>query len=133
MSVHELDVRSPQDLILLVPEDIAHDVGVRWPASLEDAEDVLEVLARSNIRVPSSWSRRFKNHQDKLKSGDLYDCAEVVRNLAVRQRSKRLAPAESAMYAKARHTLVAELALSWDTDFEDADARVESALTHASE
>jgi CarD family transcriptional regulator len=91
------------DMKLSVPEDRAEDLGVRTAIPEEEATDVLEVLAVTDVRVPSNWSRRFKNHQEKLKSGDVYQCAEVVRNLALRQRSGSLSAAEKSMYANARH------------------------------
>jgi CarD family transcriptional regulator len=111
-----------------VPEDRAEDLGVRPAISEEEAAEVLEVLAVTNARVPSNWSRRFKNHQEKLKSGDVYDCAEVVRNLATRQRNASLSAAERSMYASARHILISELAVSWGVDEEAAERRVDDAL-----
>jgi CarD family transcriptional regulator len=114
-----------------LPESRAEDLGVRAAISEEDADEVLDVLAVQNVRVPSNWSRRFKNHQEKLKSGDIYECAEVVRNLAVRQRTAKLSTAETSMYAKARHILISELAVSWQVSDEDAEARVDAALLGA--
>lgn len=111
-----------------VPEDRAEELGVRTAISEEDAADVLEVLAVADARVPSNWSRRFKNHQEKLKSGDVYECAEVVRNLAIRQRNASISAAEKSMYANARHILVSELAVSWQVDDAEASLRVDEAL-----
>ena len=111
-----------------VPEERAEDVGVRAAISAEDAADVLEVLAVRDVRVPSNWSRRFKNHQEKLKSGDVYECAEVVRNLARRQQHGSLSAAETSMYANARHILISELAVSWAVENDEAESRVDGAL-----
>ena len=96
--------------------------------SEEEVEDVLAVLAVRNVRVPTNWSRRFKNHQEKMKSGDIYECAEVVRNLALRDRQSSLSSAEKAMQIRARRILVSELAVSWNTTMEDAGARVDTVL-----
>lgn len=115
-------------LVVSVPRERAEEVGLRWPTSPEDAAAVLDVLARTDVNVPASWSRRLKNHQEKLKSGDIFECAEVVRNLAIRARVKRLAPAETSMYENARHSLTAELALSWDVDAVEASQRIDEAL-----
>ena len=60
------------DLVLKVPVDKAEEIGMRYPISVEDVEDVFEVLAKKDVREPTNWSRRFKNHQEKLKSGDVY-------------------------------------------------------------
>jgi CarD family transcriptional regulator len=111
-----------------VPEDRAEGLGVRPAISKADATEVLDLLSVRDVRVPANWSRRFKNHQEKLKSGDVYQCAEVVRNLAARLREKSLSAAEQSMYAKARYILISELAVSWNTDDEKAAARVDAAL-----
>ncbi len=116
------------NLTLLVPEDRLEELGVRDAVSAEDAIDVLAVLAVRNPRVASNWSRRFKNHQEKLRTGDVFTCAEVVRNLARRQRSKPLAPAETAMYRQARYSLVSELAVTWGISDDEASNRVDRAL-----
>lgn len=116
------------DMVLRVPEERLEQVGVRGAVSAEDAVDVLAVLSVRAPRVAANWSRRFKNHQEKLRSGDVFACAEVVRNLALRQRDRALAPAETAMYRAARRGLVSELAVSWDVSEDVAEARVDGAL-----
>ena len=72
--------------------------------------------------MPSNWSRRFKNHQEKLKSGDVYQVAEVVRNLAARNRDAALSAAERTMYERARINLVSEIAPALQVSAEDAEA-----------
>ena len=116
---------------ILVPEAKAAELGVRPAISREEAEEVLEVLAVTKVRVPSNWSRRFKNHVEKLKSGDVYQCAEVVRNLSIRERDGRLSSAEQTMQTNARTILVSELAVSWDVPTEEAEARVNAVLAGA--
>ena len=74
------------EMTLKVPVNMAEEVGVRPPVSADELEDLVAVLSKPDPRVPSNWSRRFKNHQEKLKSGDVYQVAEVVRNLAARNR-----------------------------------------------
>jgi CarD family transcriptional regulator len=100
------------DLVLKVPTEKAEDIGMRFPISKEDVEDVFEVLAKKDVREPTNWSRRFKNHQEKLKSGDVYQVAEVVRNLALRDADKGLSAGEKSMFVKARQVLVSELAFA---------------------
>ena len=76
--------------------------------------------------------RRFKNHQEKLKSGDVYQVAEVVRNLALRDQAKGLSAGEKSLYTKARNVLVSELAFALDVDEEAAMAKVDGALVWGS-
>ena len=117
------------EMVLSVPVDKAEEVGMRWPISTEDVEDLFEVLQKRGIREPPNWSRRFKNHQEKLKSGDVYQVAEVVRNLALREADKGLSAGEKSLFTKARGVLVSELSFALEISEDDATERVEAALT----
>ena len=116
------------ELTLSVPVDRADDVGMRPPIGSDEVEDLFELLAKKDVREPANWSRRFKNHQEKLKSGDVYQVAEVVRNLALRDQAKGLSAGEKSMFIKARSVLVSELSFALDVSEDDALARVEEQL-----
>ena len=116
------------DLTVWVPVDKADEVGMRPPISLEDVEDLFVLLSKKDVREPANWSRRFKNHQEKLKSGDVYQVAEVVRNLALREKAKGLSAGEKNMYTKARKVLVSELSFALDVSEEAAMDQVEEQL-----
>lgn len=116
------------DMMLSVPVDNVDDVGMRWPISGDDVDDLFDVLKKRDVREPSNWSRRFKNHQEKLKSGDVYQVAEVVRNLALRDRDKGLSAGEKTLYQKARSVLVSELSFALDVSEDDAMDKVDEAL-----
>lgn len=116
------------DLVLKVPIEKAEEIGMRYPISVEDVEDVFEVLGKKDVREPTNWSRRFKNHQEKLKSGDVYQVAEVVRNLALREADKGLSAGEKSMFVKARQVLVSELAFSLNISEDDALDRLAKTL-----
>ena len=77
------------DLTLMVPVEKAEEVGIRPPVSKDEVEDILDVLAKKDARMPSNWSRRFKNHLEKLKSGDVYQVAEVGSEPVVAQSRQR--------------------------------------------
>jgi CarD family transcriptional regulator len=117
------------DLTLAVPSDKAEEVGMRPPISAEDVDDLFQLLSKKDVREPTNWSRRFKNHQEKLKSGDVYQVAEVVRNLALREVTKGLSAGEKAMLVKARGVLVSELSFALDVTEEDALVRLQEQLT----
>ena len=117
------------DMTLSVPVDMAEEVGMRWPIDKEDVGDLFEVLQKRDIREPANWSRRFKNHQEKLKSGDVYQVAEVVRNLALREQAKGLSAGEKTLYNKALDVLVSELAFALNTPEDKAMAKVADALS----
>lgn len=116
------------EMVLSVPVDKVDDVGMRWPISGDDVDDLFDVLKKRDVREPANWSRRFKNHQEKLKSGDVYQVAEVVRNLALRDRDKGLSAGEKTLYQKARDVLVSELSFALDKSEDDAMDQVDAAL-----
>ena len=116
------------DLMLSVPSAKADEVGMRPPISSEDVDDLFQLLAKKDVREPTNWSRRFKNHQEKLKSGDVYQVAEVVRNLALREAGKGLSAGEKSMLNKARSVLVSELSFALDVSEDEALSRLEGAL-----
>ena len=117
------------EMTLSVPVDMAEEVGMRWPIAKADVEDLFEVLRKRDVREPANWSRRFKNHQEKLKSGDVYQVAEVVRNLALREASKGLSAGEKTLYTKAHDVLVSELAFALNVSEDKAAAKVADTLT----
>ena len=116
------------ELTLSVPAEKAEEVGMRPPIGEEEVQDLFELLGKKDVREPANWSRRFKNHQEKLKSGDVYQVAEVVRNLAARNRDAALSAAERTMYERARITLVSEIAPALHVSNEEAEAYLDDAL-----
>jgi CarD family transcriptional regulator len=116
------------DLTLLVPADNTSEVGLRDVINDEEVEEVFAVLRKKETRMPTNWSRRYKNHVEKLKSGDIYQVAEVVRNLSRRDREKGLSAGEKKMLTKARQILVSELTFAIGVSEEEAEERLDEAL-----
>ncbi|HVX17309.1 MAG TPA: CarD family transcriptional regulator [Acidimicrobiales bacterium] len=116
------------ELTLSVPTDKAEEVGMRPPISRSDVEDLFRLIGKRDVREPSNWSRRFKNHQEKMKSGDVYQVAEVVRNLALREKGKGLSTAEKSMLERARSILVSELSFALDVSEDDALEQLNAGL-----
>ena len=85
------------DLTLMVPADNTDGVGLREVINDEEVEEVFAVLRKKEARMPTNWSRRYKNHSEKLRSGDIYQVAEVVRNLSIRDKDKGLSAGEKRM------------------------------------
>jgi CarD family transcriptional regulator len=117
------------DLTLMVPMDGADEVGLRGVVPKDEIEDVFQILkSRKQAPSPSNWSRRFKNHVEKLRSGDIYQVAEVVKNLTLRDKDKGLSAGEKRMLSKARQILVSELALAEGTNEDKAEVLLDEVL-----
>ncbi|MDE3086585.1 MAG: CarD family transcriptional regulator [Acidobacteriota bacterium] len=116
------------DLTLMVPADNTDGVGLREVINDEEVEEVFAVLRKKEARMPTNWSRRYKNHSEKLRSGDIYQVAEVVRNLSIRDKDKGLSAGEKRMLSRARQILVSELTFALDVDEAEAEKRLDEAL-----
>ena len=116
------------DLTLMVPVDSTQDVGLRNVVAKKEVTKVLDVLRQDESKMASNWSRRFKNNIEKLRSGDIYQVAEVVRNLAIRERQKGLSAGEKRMLTKARQILVSELTFAAGVKEEKAEAMLDEIL-----
>ena len=116
------------DLTLLVPVESAELVGLRETIGAEEAQEVLATLAKRDTHVPLNWSRRFKNHMTKLQSGDIYQVAEVVRNLTRRDRQRPLSAGERRMLVTARRILVSELTVAMQLSPDAAEHSVDAVL-----
>jgi len=116
------------DLTLMVPADNTDEVGLREVINDEEVEEVFAVLRKKEARMPTNWSRRYKNHVEKLKSGDVYQVAEVVRNLSIRDKDKGLSAGEKRMLTKARQILVSELTFAIGVSEEEAEQKLNDAL-----
>ena len=116
------------DLTLMVPADATDEVGLRDVCSGTQIEEVWAVLRNREFSMPTNWSRRFKANYEKLKSGDIFQVAEVVRNLAIRERDKGLSAGEKRMLTKSRQILVSELSAAISKSEEDTEAMIEDVL-----
>lgn len=116
------------DLTLMVPAENTETVGIRDVISRKELNKVFKVLKSKECRMPSNWSRRFKTHLEKLRSGDIYQVAEVVRNLARRDREKGLSAGEKRMFNRARQILLSEVIFAADVDENEAEQMLEKSL-----
>jgi len=116
------------DLTLMVPLENIGEVGIREVINDEEVAEVFAVLGKKEARMPTNWSRRYKNHVEKLKSGDIYQVAEVVRNLSIRDKDKGLSTGEKKMLSRARQILISELTFAIGVDESEAESLLNSAL-----
>ena len=119
------------DLTLLIPVDSTEQVGLRQVVSKNEVKKVLKVLTEDESSMAANWSRRFKNNMEKLHSGDPYQVAEVLRNLAIREREKGLSAGEKRMILKARQILISELSHATSKTEDEAEIMIDEVLDGA--
>ena len=107
------------DMTVQVPTENADRVGLRKVIDENTVEQVLKALRGSGTTMPKNWNRRFKHNRDKMKTGDIFELAEVVRNLSLRDHEKGLSTGEKQMFVKAKKILVSELMYAKGLDEEE--------------
>ena len=110
------------DMTVMVPCENAGMAGLRRVIDEETVKKVLAVLPDDVSEMPKNWNRRFKHNRDKIKTGDIYELAEVVRNLAIREHEKGLSTGEKQMFTRAKKILASELMYALEMDEEEAEA-----------
>jgi len=91
------------------------------------------VLRAGTSEMPKNWNRRYKHNRDKIKTGDIYELSEVVRNLAIREREKGLSTGEKQMYTRTKKILASELMYALDMDEEQAEEHLDGILAKSAE
>ena len=119
------------DMTVMVPSEKAAQVGLRRVIDEETVEKVLAVLADEVSEMPKNWNRRFKHNRDKIKTGDIYELAEVVRNLAVREHQKGLSTGEKQMYTRSKKILASELMYALEMDEQEAEEHLDNLLAES--
>jgi CarD family transcriptional regulator len=116
------------DMTVQVPCENAEKVGLRRVIGEKEIGGVLKALTGTSTEMPKNWNRRFKHNRDKMKTGDILELAEVVRNLALRDREKGLSTGEKQMFVKAKKILASELMYAKDMDEDECADWLEEVL-----
>jgi CarD family transcriptional regulator len=116
------------DMTVMVPTDSAGRAGLRRVIGESAVKQVLSVLRDDISQRPKNWNRRFKHNRDKMKTGDIFELAEVVRNLAIRDFEKGLSTGEKQMFTRAKKILSSELMYALDMDESEAEAYLDELL-----
>ncbi len=123
-----LRIAAQSGLVVRVPACNLELVGVREVMDDAGLQRALEVLRAEPAAEPANWSRRHRVNSDKLRTGSLVRVAEVVRDLARRQRAGPLSEIERHLLVKARQILVSELAHCEQTDHDQAQTLLDELL-----
>ncbi len=109
------------DMKVMVPVDKIEEVGIREIIDKSEMEDVITILKGDRGKMPQNWNRRFRANMDRIKSGDIYEIAAVVRNLMLLDQEKGLSTGERKMLNDAKQMLVSEMVLVCDLTIEETE------------
>ena len=121
-------IKMPGEVKVMVPTNKAEEVGVRNIINKEEASKVMSVLGENETEMSQNWNKRYRDNMDKMKSGDIYEVADVVRNLSFKQKEKGLSTGEKKMLNNAKQILVSELVLAEHASQEEVEKLVENKI-----
>ena len=121
-------IKMPGEVKVMVPISKASDIGVRSVIDKAEAGKVLEVLEANETEMSNNWNKRYKENMEKMKSGSIYEGADVVRNLSYKQKEKGLSTGEKKMLNNAKQILVSELVLAEHASENEVENLVENKI-----
>ena len=124
-------LKMPGEVKVMVPTDKAEQIGVRNIIDKTSAEKVFEILEEDQTEMSMNWNKRYRDNMDKMKSGDIYEVADVVRNLSFKQKEKGLSTGEKKMLINAKQILVSELVLTEHATQDEIENIVENKINNS--
>ena len=124
-------LKMPGEVKVMVPVDKAEQVGVRNIIDKTSADKVFSVLSQDETEMEKNWNKRYRDNMDKLKSGDIYEIADVVRNLSFKQKEKGLSTGEKKMLVNAKQILVSELVLAEQSNKDEMEELVDTKINNS--
>ena len=114
------------DMKVLIPVEGAEKIGVRDLISAEEADKVIEEFKVVETDANRNWNKRFRENMVKIKSGNIYEVASVVKSLMMRDKSKGLSTGERKMLSNAKQILISEIVIAKNTTYEVIDKELKS-------
>ena len=122
-------LKMPGEVKVMVPTAKAEEVGVRNIIDKSSAEKVIGILEKDETEMDKNWNKRYRDNMDKMKSGDIYEVADVVRNLSFKQKEKgTLSTGEKKMLLNAKQILVSELVLAEHSSKEEIEKLIDNKI-----
>ena len=121
----------PGEVKVMVPIEKAEQVGVRSIIDKSSADKVFNLLSQDETELDKNWNKRYRDNMEKLKSGDIYEIADVVRNLSFKQKEKGLSTGEKKMLVNAKQILVSELVLAEQSDKDEMEELVDTKINNS--
>lgn len=117
-----------KNMKVLLPVDNIDSLGVREIMTKEALEDVFEVLRNEDFDLQANWNRRYRSNMEKVKTGDIFEVATVVRDLIHIEREKGLSTGERKMLTNTKQILISEMILATEVDEREAENLIDACV-----
>ena len=121
-------IKMPGEVKVMVPTAKAEEIGVRNIIDKKCAEKVIKVLEHESTEMSMNWNKRYRDNMEKMKTGNIYEVADIVRNLSFKQKEKGLSTGEKKMLLNAKQILISELVLVEQKDASEIENLVEDKI-----
>ncbi|OGO78166.1 MAG: CarD family transcriptional regulator [Clostridiales bacterium GWB2_37_7] len=116
------------DMSVMIPLDHIEALGIRTIIDKEASGRVLDILSQSPTEMNKVWSKRYRENETKIKTGDIFEIAEIVKNLTILNRAKKLSAGEKKILLNAKGILLSELMLVLEVDSQEAESILEGTV-----
>ncbi len=117
------------DMTVLIPKDNINRIGLRNIISQEEVDKVYDILREKEVSFNhQTWNRRYREYMEKIKSGSIFELAQVLRDLHLISHDKQLSFGERRMMDTAKNLLVKELALAEKKEEEEISQKIDRIL-----
>lgn len=113
---------------LMIPIQSVEGIGIREVIGRQEVEQVFKILEDHTVNVTSNWNKRYRENMIKIKSGDIFEVADVVRSLMIREREKGLSTGERKILNNAKQILISELILAKNVNPMEIESTIETYL-----
>lgn len=117
------------DIKISIPESELDTGKIRPIISKEEGEKVMDILRSERTEMSSNWGKRYRDNLELLKSGDIFEIADIVRNLTILDNEKTLSASEKKMLNDAKRVMVSELVVIGTMTKEEASELIDDAIT----
>jgi CarD family transcriptional regulator len=119
------------DMTVMIPTERSEELGLRLVVSDHDVKKALKLINSASTEMEEDWKSRYQHNFEKIKSGSIFDVAEVVRNLFHRNRVKELSIMEKKLYENAYRLLVDEISYVKDMEKEEVQNIISERLENS--
>ena len=116
------------DMRMMVPMDNMETSGIRGITTREELQGIYDILSSETSIMCKNWSKRYRENETKLKNGNIYEISELVKNLTVADREKKLSTGEKRMLENAAQLLISELMLILDEPYDKVEDTVKNMI-----
>ena len=117
-----------RSMVVMIPTENCEEIGVRPVVNQEQADKVLAAIPGIQVEMTANWNHRYRENMERMKSGDLFEVARVIKGLTIRDQKRGLSTGERKMLHSARQILISEIVLSKSATYESVEEELNTAL-----